>query len=30
VFRLDGSRVRLFLVRIFQMLLLSFAWWTNR
>ncbi|HET6691997.1 MAG TPA: hypothetical protein VFG74_14155 [Miltoncostaeaceae bacterium] len=30
VFRIDGSRDRLFLERIFQKLLLSFAWWTNR
>jgi hypothetical protein len=30
VFRIDGSRDREFLERIFQKLLLSFAWWTNR
>jgi hypothetical protein len=30
VFRIDGSRDRLFLERIFQKLLLSFSWWTNR
>jgi hypothetical protein len=30
VFRIDGSQDRLFLERIFQKLLLSFAWWTNR
>jgi hypothetical protein len=30
VFRIDGSRDRVFLERIFQKLLLSFSWWTNR
>ena len=30
VFRIDGSRDRLFLERVFQKLLLSFSWWTNR
>jgi hypothetical protein len=30
VFRIDGSRDRTFLERIFQKLLLSFSWWTNR
>ena len=30
VFRIDGSRDTLFLERIFQKLLLSFSWWTNR